>query len=228
MPNSTATKAQIEKAMSCITRLGHGKYRNDCDRKVSFYYCYTGTKGVIEGCPRPPLKDGTHENIGYYAYLHDAHPADTFETPFGHVYGIELAVCPGRTDGTFYLAVARKSDKFICRSMLPNITRKKSDAHGHAVRAKAAQRATAQAKLQRDIEEEQQWQREQDLKNAERRRRTAQRRMQTRNEIQRLTGILEELRGTSRPQCKPDVRCSGYGDTECLARMEKYRGLPPC
>ena len=251
LPNATATAAQIAHARACIERLAHGQYRNNCDHSVTFHYCYTETNGTIESCPRPAVKAGKHENTGYYTHLHDADPAITFEIPFANIYGITRAVCPGRNDGTFYLAVGRKSGKYICRSMLPSITRKKSKAHDSVVRAKRIERATEQARLEREIEEEQRWQHEQDLRDTERRQRTAQRRIQSRmqslNAIQRLAEMqeqeqarrnreeaaqyeryVEELRRASGPQCKPDVLCSGNADTECLAYMEKYRGLPPC
>ena len=232
IPYHIATKAQVERARRCIENLGHGRYRNNCDRQVAFNYCYTGTKGVIRSCPIPALKAGANENVGYYDYVHDAYPGDAFSTPFGNIYGVTRAVCPGHADGTYYLAVAKKSGKYICRSMLPDFRRLRADAHDSAVRArtKADKQAAAQAKLQRDLEEEEQWGREQDLKDAERRRRTIERRTRTRNEIQRLKAIIEQdrTRRASQPQCKPDVACSGNDDTECLAWMAQYRGLPRC
>ena len=242
IPYDIATKAQVERARRCIENLGHGRYRNNCDRQVAFNYCYTGTKGVIRSCPIPALKAGANENVGYYNYVHDAYPGDAFRIPFGNIYGVTRAVCPGHADGTYYLAVAKKSGKYICRYMLPDFRRLRADAHDSAVRArtkadsavrartKADNQAAAQAKLQRDIEEEEQWGREQDLKDAERRRRTIERRTRTRNEIQRLKAIIEQdrTRRASQPQCKPDVACSGYDDTECLAWMAQYRGLPRC
>lgn len=232
IPYKIATKAQVERARRCIESLGHGRYRNNCDQQVAFNYCYTGTKGVIRSCPIPALKAGANENVGYYDYVHDAYPGDAFRTPFGNIYGVTRAVCPGHADGTYYLAVARKSGKYICRYMLPDFRRLRADAHDSAVRARteAHKRATAQAKLQRDLEEEEQWGREQDLKNAEHRRRSIERRTRTLNEIQRLKAVIEQhrTRGASQPQCKPDVACSGNDDTECIAWMAQYRGLPRC
>lgn len=80
--------------------------------------------------------------------------------------------------------------------------------------------------------EDEEWRREEERMAAERQRsRDAwQDLMDTINQDARDSYLetLQQLRNSSGPDCRPDVACARSDDAECMARMERYRGLPRC